>query len=54
METDNIIKIELATFEQKLANFDLALQEIRALIDQKFDHIEGAIENLESRINNLR
>jgi hypothetical protein len=53
MKMDNFIEKEV-TFEQKLTGFDLALQELRAFLDQKIDHIESSIENLELRINNLR
>ena len=51
METNNFTKFD---FSQRLTSLDLALQELRAFVDQKIDNIESAIENLELRINNLR
>jgi hypothetical protein len=53
MEIDDL-KVELALLAQKFTELDLAIQEIRAFADQKFNHIEGYIENLELRISNLR
>ncbi|MDR2436171.1 MAG: hypothetical protein LBD33_02585 [Puniceicoccales bacterium] len=51
METNNFTKSD---FFQRLTSLDLSLQELRAFVDQKIDHIESTIENLELRINNLR
>lgn len=39
---------------QKLSFLERNFQEIQAFVDQKFDQIEGDIDTLESRINNLR
>ncbi|MDR0679734.1 MAG: hypothetical protein LBF42_01705 [Puniceicoccales bacterium] len=50
---DNLTKINEA-FAQKLANLEIFLQKLQAFIDQKINHIESGMENLELRINNLR
>jgi predicted transposase YdaD len=54
MEMNNFMQTELPLLTQKLADLDSSIQEIRAFVDQKFSHIESDIENLESRISNLR
>jgi hypothetical protein len=51
METNNFTELD---FSQKLASLDLGLQELHAFVDQKINHIESTMENLELRINNLR
>ncbi|MDR1255764.1 MAG: hypothetical protein LBJ94_02475 [Puniceicoccales bacterium] len=53
METNNFTR-ENGILGQRLVDLDLALQELRAFVDQKIDHIETNMENLELRINNLR
>ncbi|MDR0595829.1 MAG: hypothetical protein LBF94_04040 [Puniceicoccales bacterium] len=50
---DNFTKTNEA-FAQKLTNLENFLQELQAFIDQKINHIESSMENLELRINNLR
>jgi ribosome assembly protein YihI (activator of Der GTPase) len=50
---DNLTKTN-EEFAQKLANLEIFLQELQAFIDQKINHIESGMENLELRINNLR
>jgi hypothetical protein len=54
VEIDNLTMTELNLLSQKFIDLDSSVQEMRALIDQKFNHIEGYVENLESRISNLR
>ncbi|MDR1414071.1 MAG: hypothetical protein LBI56_04015 [Puniceicoccales bacterium] len=38
----------------KFNAFEIHLEQIRAYVDQKFDEISSAMDDLESRINNLR
>ena len=54
METDNSTSNETSLMVQKLVDLELSIQELRALIDQKFNQFENDLERLELRINNLR
>lgn len=42
------------SISQKMSKLETNFQTMQAFLDQKIDQLEGEIENLESRINNLR
>jgi hypothetical protein len=44
----------LQSYQDKLAALEEKLERLAAYCDQKFDEIAGTIDDLDSRINNLR
>ncbi|MDR2603598.1 MAG: hypothetical protein LBC11_03515 [Puniceicoccales bacterium] len=47
-------KADFKLIRDKLNIFETRLEHLRAYIDQKFDEIDASIDDLVSRINNLR
>ena len=51
---ENFSKADLRFMEDKLTILEVQLEHMKAYVDQKFDELENEIEELTSRINNLR
>ncbi|MDR1433082.1 MAG: hypothetical protein LBI61_01940 [Puniceicoccales bacterium] len=51
---ENFSKADFSFMHNKLNILEVQVERIKAYIDQKFDEIVGVMDDLESRINNLR
>jgi hypothetical protein len=51
---ENFSKADLNFMQNKLGILEAQVERMKAYIDQKFDEIGGTVDDLESRINNLR
>jgi hypothetical protein len=51
---EDFSKADFKLIRDKLNIFEIRLEHLKAYIDQKFDEIDASIDDLASRINNLR
>ncbi|MDR2629037.1 MAG: hypothetical protein LBC30_03560 [Puniceicoccales bacterium] len=51
---EDFSKADFKLIRDKLNIFEIRLEHLKAYIDQKFDEIDANIDDLISRINNLR
>ncbi|MDR1414142.1 MAG: hypothetical protein LBI56_04405 [Puniceicoccales bacterium] len=51
---ENFTGVNSGSDWDKLNTFAIQMEQIKAYVDQKFDEISATIDDLESRINNLR
>jgi hypothetical protein len=51
---EDFSKADFKLIRDKLNIFEIRLEHLKAYIDQKFDEIDASLDDLASRINNLR
>jgi hypothetical protein len=51
---EDLSKADLKFMYNKLNILEVQLERIKAYIDQKFDEVVSSVDDIESRINNLR
>ncbi|MDR2737374.1 MAG: hypothetical protein LBB18_00315 [Puniceicoccales bacterium] len=51
---ENFDRVDLSSVRDKLNTIGAQMENLESYVDQRFDELAGVIDELESRINNLR